>query len=440
MNLDQQTTLLIVDDNPTNIKVLFNFLKNAGFRVLVAKDGKDALKKVEVAIPDLILLDVMMPGIDGFETCRFLKENPQYHDLPIIFMTALADTKNKVKGLSLGAVDYITKPFQQEEVLARINLHLQLCFLRKELAEKNERLSELNTQLEQKVLDRTSQLAKLQSQLILNEKMSSLGQLVAGIAHEINNPISFIVGNLTHAEEYAQDLINLIQLYQKYYPEPATEIAEKMAAIELDYLTKDFCQLITSMQSGTKRILQISHSMRTFSRADLNKKVKFNLHEGLDSTLLILKHRLKANRNRPAIEVKKKYGNLPEIDCYPGQLNQVFMNLLSNGIDAVEAANCGVSFAEIQANPNCLIIETKLLPTEPEIMIIIRDNGIGIEPEVQAKIFDYLFTTKEVGKGTGLGLAIAREIVEDKHGGTIACSSKKGEGTEFRVILPIQSS
>jgi len=431
-----QTTILIVDDNPTNIKVLFEFLRKVGFRVLVAKDGGDALNKLQSAVPDLILLDVMMPGIDGFETCRQIKANPNHGDLPIIFMTALADTDNKVTGLSLGAVDYITKPFQQEEVLARINLQLKLRSLTRELADKNRQLAELNSQLEQKVQERTSQLYKAQSQLVLSEKMSSLGQLVAGIAHEINNPVSFIGGNLSHAQDYARDLIHLLELYGKYYPEPEPEILEEIEAVDLEYLVKDFTKLLDSMKEGTKRLADISGSMRTFSRSDAQAGVEFDLHDGIDSTLMILKHRLKGNDDRPAIEIIKKYGKLPDIECYPGQLNQVFMNLLSNAIDAVEEKNVGRSFDQISADPNCITIETEYFPESRQVAIRIRDNGIGMTPDIQDKIFDYLYTTKGVGKGTGLGLAIVRQIVEDKHGGTIALASQPGRGTEFNVTLP----
>ncbi|MFB2837323.1 response regulator [Floridanema evergladense] len=432
--------LLIVDDNPTNIKVLFDFLKNYGFKVLIAKNGENALTKLEEITPDLILLDIMMPGINGFETCERIKENPSNRDVPIIFMTALADTENKVKGLSLGAVDYITKPFQQEEVLARINLHLKLRSLTKELAEKNQQLSQMNELLEHKVEERTLELKKAQSQLIISEKMSSLGQLVAGIAHEINNPVGFISGNLQHIRQYTEDLMNLINLYQTNYPNPVPEIAEEITNIELDYLVEDLPQLIDSMQSGTKRIADISQSMRIFSRADSNNKIRFNIHEGIDSTLLILKYRLKANDKRPAIEVVKNYGNLPEIECYPSQLNQVFMNLIVNGIEALEELSTKENLAENKVRNRTININTEHIQNEQIVKIIIRDNGIGIEPAVQKKIFEYLFTTKAVGKGTGLGLSISRQIVEDNHQGSLTFNSVFGEGTEFIITLPLLSS
>ena len=437
MSNSELNTVFIVDDNPNNIKVLFSFLRDSGFRVLVAKDGESALAKLEETKADLILLDIMMPGIDGFETCRQLKANPETDEIPVIFMTALADADNKVKGLALGAVDYITKPFQQEEVLARIKMHLKFRELTKELAEKNAELKDLNAQLEAKVEQRTVELKKTQSQLVLSEKMSSLGQLVAGVAHEINNPTGFIAGNLSYANNYATDLIKLVRLYQKYYPEPEAEIKEEIEAIELDFLIEDFPQLIKAMREGTERITQISKSMRTFSRSDTETKVKFEIHEGIESTLLILKHRLKANRERPDIEVIKEYGNLPQIDCYPGQLNQVFMNIIANAIDAFDEFNGGRTYEEIKANPNKLKIKTEMTEAGDKVIIKIADNGMGMSPEVKAKIFDHLFTTKGVGKGTGLGLSITRQIIEDKHGGMIDCNSSPGKGTEFIIALPV---
>lgn len=429
-SLDQKT-LLVVDDNPTNIKVLFNFLKEEGFKVLVAKDGLNALEKLTSIQPDLILLDIMMPGIDGFETCRRIKETPKINTIPIIFMTALADANNKVKGLSSGAVDYITKPFQQEEVLARINLHLKLQSLTQELAS-------VNASLEHKVEERTAELKKAQSQLVLTEKMSSLGQLVAGIVHEINNPVGFIAGNIAEAKNYAQDLINLIQLYQDKYPQPDEDILEELEAIDFDYLQQDFPKLLKSMEEGTNRITNISQSMRTFSRADSDQKVDFNCHDGIDSTIMILRHRLKAKDNRPEIQITKNYGDLPPIPCYPGQLNQVFMNLLANAIDALEDSNQGKSYQDIQNQPNEIVITTGYDGDNNQVKIEIHDNGIGMKPEIKEKIFDYLFTTKGVNKGTGLGLAISREIIEDKHQGTLSFTSQLGQGTTFTVTLPVK--
>ncbi|MBD2691090.1 hybrid sensor histidine kinase/response regulator [Anabaena catenula] len=439
MKNPEQTTLLIVDDNPTNIKVLFDFLRESGFRVLIANDGQTTIERLDIATPDLILLDVMMPGLDGFETCKYIKSQPKFQNIPIIFMTALGDAENKVKGFSFGAVDYITKPFQQEEVLMRVNLHLKIQSLTQKLTKNNNSLVELNASLEQRIEQRTLELKKAQSQLVLNEKMSSLGQLVAGIAHEINNPVSFINGNLKYAYEYTQDIINLVRMYQKYYPEPVSEIADKLVDIDFDYLAHDFPKLLESLQEGTNRIANISKSMRIFSRVDTDVKIKFNIHDGLDSTLLILGHRLKANEQHPEIIVIKEYSILPEIECYPGQLNQVFMNILANAIDAVEETNNGRQFTDIQARPNYIYIRTKLQDNQ-HICIYIKDNGIGISPEIKNQLFEHYMTTKAVGKGTGLGLTISREIIEEKHGGKLEFTSIHGQGTEFVIELPLFTS
>jgi signal transduction histidine kinase len=437
MSNDSRKLILIIDDNPTNVKVLFDVLENAGFRTLVAKSGESALEKMQFISPDLILMDVMMPGINGFETCRCLKDSEATKDIPVIFMTALSDDVDRVEGLTSGAVDYITKPFQQEEVLARVKIHLKLSQLNKNLEQLvTERTVELTKALEEL---QKSQLKLQQSQLKLvqSEKMSALGQLVAGVAHEINNPVGFIAGNIQHAQNYMQDLLNLIELYQHKFPNPGSEIEAKIEKIDLEYLREDLPKLLASMEEGATRIRSISTSLRTFSRADLDCKVPFNIHEGIDSTLLILKHRLKANQNRPEIQVIKDYGQLPEIECFPGQLNQVFMNLLANAIDSLEESNQGYSFTEIEANPNLIVIQTTV---EGDLITIrIKDNGIGMSDEVKTRIFDYLFTTKPVGQGTGLGLSIARQIILENHDGTVEVHSAPKQGAEFVISLPIKN-
>lgn len=413
--------ILIVDDTPTNLDVISEALSNAGFDVAIATSGERALQQIERKLPDLILLDIMMPGIDGFETCRRLKANQRTCDIPIIFMTALVDADSKVRALELGAVDYVTKPFYEQEVLARVKTHLQL--------------RQITQMLQHQVEQKTSELQASQLQLIQGEKMSALGQLVAGVAHEINNPVGFIHGNLRYAEEYMKDLLHLVDVYQQNYPQPIKEVQQEIEAIELDYIRKDLPKLIQSLQTGIYRIQDISNSLRTFSRADSDRPVLFDIHEGIDSTILILKHRLKANESRPDIDIIKKYGQLQPVECYAGQLNQVFMNILVNAIDAIEESNRAKSFQEIQANPNWIMIQTS--KTKNQAIICIQDNGIGMSEEVMQKIFKYLFTTKEVGKGTGLGLAIARQIIEEKHGGTIEVNSSIGQGTEFIIQIPL---
>ncbi|MFB2917131.1 AAA family ATPase [Aerosakkonema sp. BLCC-F2] len=281
------------------------------------------------------------------------------------------------------------------------------------------------------------ELRNAQLQMVQSEKMASLGNLVAGVAHEINNPIGFLNGSINNGKDYVQDLLEHLALYQQHYPHPVPPIKDHAEDIDLEYVCEDLPELLNSMQGATNRIKSISTSLRTFSRADTEYKVRANLHEGIDSTLLILKYRLKANEHRPAIEAIANYGEIPAIYCFPGQLNQVFMNILANAIDMFDEMAQGRSFKELEANPQQITISTAL--SDGQVQILIGDNGKGIDPEVQSRIFDHLFTTKSVGKGTGLGLAIARQIVVEKHQGSIEVESTVGRGTQFCIRLPIST-
>lgn len=287
---------------------------------------------------------------------------------------------------------------------------------------------ELETALEE--------LKQAQLQIIQSEKMSALGNLVSGVGHEMNNPLGFISASLEQAKPAIADIIQHLQLYQKSLTNKSDEILDHAEEIDLYFNLEDLPKMIDSMAIACDRLKNISTSLRIFSRADQDYKVPFNIQEGIDSTILILKHRLKANENRPAIEVITNYADLPKIDCFPGQLNQVFMNIIANAIDALDESNTGLSFAEIEANPNLIIITTSV--ENEKVKITICDNGHGMNEEIKAKIFEHLFTTKDVGKGTGLGLAIARQIIEQKHGGNIYVTSTPGEGTEFTIVLPLQ--
>ena len=294
-----------------------------------------------------------------------------------------------------------------------------------------------NARLYQRAQQAVENLQDAQLQLVQHEKMAVLGNLVAGVAHEINNPIGFIRGNLSAAQEYLENLLALLALYQIKYPNPDAELAAELVDRDLEFIREDFPQLIESMQTGCDRIGHISTSLRIFSRTDVASKTEFNLHEGLDSTLLILKYRLQGNETRPAIQITRNYGNLPLVQCYVGQINQVFMNVFANAIDALEESNTGKSFAQIDQTPNRIIVTTDLSGDGQNVLVKIADNGTGIPAEAKAKLFEQGFTTKEVGKGTGLGMAIARQIVEEKHGGAIDCQSELGAGTEFIISLPI---
>lgn len=298
-------------------------------------------------------------------------------------------------------------------------------------------LAEATIRQKSQALEQTLQeLQNAQLQMVQSEKMASLGNLVAGVAHEINNPIGFLNGSIDNGKDYLKDLLEHLALYQRYYPDPIANIQANAEDIDLEFIKNDFLNLLEAMQGATNRIKGISTSLRTFSRADMEHPVKANLQEGIDSTILILKYRLKANEKRPAIEVVTEYGDIPAIACFPGQLNQVFMNILANAIDALDEASQHRSFADIQANPHRITIRTSA--ATQQVKITITDNGPGIPDAVKAKIFDHLFTTKSVGKGTGLGLAIARQIVEETHQGRLEVASELGQGTEFGIYLPIQ--
>ncbi len=287
-----------------------------------------------------------------------------------------------------------------------------------------------NQELEQALQN----LQNAQTQMVQSEKMSALGNLVAGVAHEINNPIGFLNGSINNANEYVRDMLSHLELDQQHHPNAATPVQEHADEIDLEFLREDLPKLLETMQNATNRIKSISTSLRTFSRADTEHQVSANLHEGIDSTILILKYRLKGNEKRPAIQIIQNYGELPKIECFPGQLNQVFMNILANAIDMFDEMALSLTFAQLQANPQQIAIATKSL--EHQVQIRIRDHGKGISEEVKQKIFDHLFTTKDVGKGTGLGLAIAKQIVEKNHGGKLSCNSILGEGTEFVIEIP----
>jgi signal transduction histidine kinase len=299
--------------------------------------------------------------------------------------------------------------------------------------ERTQALEEKNTTLTQVLSD----LKQSQLQLIQSEKMSSLGQLVAGVAHEINNPVSFIHGNVSHAAKYTQDILQLIDLYQSEYVDQTPAIQEKINDIELSFIKQDSQKLFNSMKIGTNRLQNIVLSLRSFSRLDESDFKMADLHEGIDNTLLILASRLNAVGDRPEIQVIKNYGNLSHIECYAGQLNQVFMNLLSNAIDAFEESNQARTYKEIEDHPNTIWIQTEVNNYD-HITITIADNGSGISEDVRSQLFDPFFTTKSVAKGTGLGLSISYQIVTEQHNGRLYCNSILGGGTKFYIEIPVQ--
>ncbi len=587
MNDDQyiftKGDLLVVDDTLNNLRLLSDLLTEQGYKVRSVLNGMSAIRACQAKPPDLILLDINMPEMNGYEVCEKLKAMEETHQIPVIFLSALHETLDQVKAFKIGGADYITKPFQIEEVLIRIENQLKLRNNQKLLAQQNLLLEEKNIILKQEIYERQliqtalelseaknfsllsaipdlmfrisaagifldyrpakepdyiltndtildeqivgknvfeifsndlalwtmyyveqtldtqeiqigeyiqkiegkwysyearyvksgsqevlaivrniserkkseaarlqsealltiqtqrleqalSELKQAQAQLVQNEKMVSLGQLVAGIAHEINNPVTFIYGNFTFAIQYVQELFNLINLYQNEYPNPSPIIQQKIVEIDLNFLISDLYNIMSSMQMGANRIRQIVLSLRNFSRLDEADTKLVDIHEGIDSTLLILQHRLGKKDARPAIEIVKNYANIPPINCYPSQLNQVFFNILNNAVDALDRGNSDRS-QNSQSIP--MIGITTEMVTVDRIRIRIRDNGPGIAEINRSRLFDPFFTTKPVGQGTGLGLWTSYQIIVEKHQGQLTCRSSPGQGAEFVIEIPL---
>lgn len=385
-----------------------------------------------ICTPDKVLI---VPN--ALEDERFVA-NPLVTSEPNIrfYMGAPLVTPDDFALGTLCAIDVVPRVMTEEQIIAlqalsrqvisqlklRINLiNLTNNIIAREEIEKN--LRNTNGQLNQTL----NKLCQTQAQLIQSEKMSSLGQLVASVAHEINNPVNFIEANLSHIKSYVKDLVDVLALYQYHYPDANSEIQKQIKTIDLQYLTEDLPKILSSMEMGTERIQKIVSSLRNFSRLDEAEKKSVNIHEGIDNTLLILQHRLKATKKRPEIQIIRDYSNIPLFECYPAQLNQVFMNILSNAIDAIEFCS------KPEAGKICIKTQVN---QKKSLVVRISDNGTGIKDDILKSIFDPFFTTKPVGKGTGLGLSISYQIVVQKHGGTLKYRTTLGQGTEFWIEIP----
>lgn len=593
-SLSDKVNIIVVDDIPDNLRLLSAILTQQGYLVRKALNGKLALIACETNLPDLMLLDITMPDMNGYEVCEKLKANEKTREIPIIFISALGNVEDKVKAFAVGGVDYITKPFQSAEVVSRVENQLKLRSLQRALQEKNLSLeihienrekiqkaleaseaknlallnaipdvmmrisadniildyrgAESNLQGEilqpiesdhndnfpefnqnfigkkladvlssdlalwvsyyadlalsestiqigeyvqqingiwhayearyvpsgqqevlaifrnisarkkleaerlqaqallniqkQQIEKQLYQIQQAQAQLIQNEKMTSLGQLVAGIAHEINNPINFIYGNISHANSYIKEIVDLLKLYQQEY-KPNDKIKNFLEEHDLEFAINDLQKLFDSMKTGADRIRQIVLSLRNFARLDEASTKSVNIDEGIDNTLVLLEHRLKAINNHPAIQIIKEYQKLPKITCYASLINQVFFYLITNAIDALESQfNYSPKPGEnhIENSPGIInptiIISTELGESD-RVIIRIKDNGPGIEESVRSRLFDPFFTTKPVGMGTGLGLSISYQIIVQQHKGNLTCNSSPGKGAEFIIEIPI---
>jgi signal transduction histidine kinase len=410
--------VLLVDDQAMVNEAVYSMLSSEpDIRYHYCSTAVAALQQAPDLAPTVILLDLIMPDVDGMTLVKQLRARPETQAVPIIMLSTNDDPETKAEAFAIGVNDYLVKLPDQIELIARVRYHSR-AYLNRE-AQTAALVAQAHAQELEKTLE---ELRWTQTQLIQTEKLSSLGQMLAGVAHEINNPIGFIFGNLTYIDDYFKDFLNLIKLYQETYPEPGETITSTLEEIDFEFVQEDLLNTLRSTRIGVERIVQIVLSLRNFSRQDHTEMKPANLHEGIESTLLILGHRLKQG-----IDVTKYYGDLPAVTCYQAQLNQVFMNILNNAIDAL---------LEQEKADKHIAIRTDCLPGD-RIEIRIQDNGPGMTYEVQSKLFDPFFTTKPVGKGTGLGLSICQQIIKN-HQGSLRLVSDLGQGTEFIIQLPVQ--
>ncbi len=412
--------IMIVDDTLENLRLLEGMLRDKGYSVRPFPRGPLALKGAESCPPDLILLDIKMPGMDGYEVCSRLKLNEKLKEIPVIFISALNEPLDKLKAFTCGGVDYITKPFQVEEVLARVETHIKLRQYQAQIERQNDRLR-----------GTLEQLKAAQTKLVETEKMASLGILTAGIAHEINNPINFVTSGISGLKKLLDQVVLLIERYNNLDMEHPRADLQKIDEFkeEMDFgdVLNGIKELTASISTGASRAAEIVRSLKIFSRLDENDKKLADINENIDLTLALLR-----NQYKDTIAIDKQYGDFPQLLCSPGKLNQVFTNILVNAIEAIKSTPIPLTKEQIAIKTG---IVTK---GDSELVEIeIRDSGPGIAKEIRDHIFEPFFTSKEVGKGTGLGLSISLGIVKS-HQGTIDVESEPGMGATFRIRLPLQ--
>ncbi|MCD6582157.1 MAG: response regulator [Desulfuromusa sp.] len=406
--------LLLVDDSAMNLDTLLATLGDS-YDLRIAIDGQSALDLIASDyLPDLILLDIMMPGLDGYDVCRKLKADEKTREIPIIFLTALDSDADEAKGLELGAVDYISKPFNPAIVNHRVKTQL-------ELKQHRDQLQKLVDAKTHELTKSYKDLKQVHDQMLQQEKMASIGQLAAGVAHEINNPAGFVGSNLNSLQKYVDKLNQGIAFMEKALksvdnPEITAQLKEMKRKLKLDFVQEDIDDLITESKDGIERIALIVRNLKSFSRAEDDTPKLIDLQECLEGSLNIAWNEIKYKA-----KVEKNYQELPPIKCLPQQLSQVFVNLMVNAAQAIE--DQGVITVATRQEKDWAVVE-------------ISDDGSGISPENLERIFEAFYTTKEVGKGTGLGLSICHDILQ-KHQGTISVESEIGEGTRFTIKLPL---
>lgn len=423
---NESNLILIVDDNPTNLSVIASTLTNNGFEIAVEADGESAIAQVELNPPDLILLDVKMPGIDGFETCDRLKKNPQTQDIPVIFMTALSETTDKVKGFSLGAVDYITKPFQQEEVLARVRLHLRLRSLTKTLERQNLQLKDeiqQRVKTEAELQTTLQQLQSAQNQIVAQEKLAFLGSLTAGIAHEIRNPLNFVTNFAEGSVELTEELVEEIESQTEGLEADSREIIRE--------ILNDLKENSESIARHGKRAERIISDMLMHARHDRSERQRSDINVILADAVKLGYHGMRAKDSSFNVTITTEYDeSIAEMALVPPSLSRAFINMIANSCYALrdKQTKVGDSFTPT--------LSVKTANLEDWVEIRIADNGPGIAAEHLSQIFNPFFTTKSPTEGTGLGLSLTHEIIVGQHQGDIKVESDRDRGTEFIISLP----
>ncbi len=419
-------TILIIDEDVQTQRTLLKTLQKQGYQVTTANATQSALTLAEKVNPHLILYSWISEKVNILSDLKKLKSHPHFSSAFYLVLTDPKLLSLKFNALETLIKDWLFYPLDFEEINRRVrrSLNEQLLW---EDQQKNDQ------KLQQAVTD----LNYAKERLIQSEKFSTLGQMVSGIAHEINNPVSFVKGNVSHVADYSQDLMDLLELYNEEYPDPSAAIQDRIEEIDLEFLLEDLPQVIESMKSGTERIRQLVESLRNFYRVDDSEEQIVDIHKIIDDIVLILQAQLKGKKGR-AIHLMKDYGKLPEIHCYPGQLNQVFMSLLNNAIDALEDRRLDTSSPEPTISIKTEVISPqKSDPLVSKVRIRIKDNGIGISEEIKNHIFEPFFTTKPPGTGTGFGLNICHQVIVETHQGQLECVSQPGEGTEFIVAIPL---
>ncbi|ULP70684.1 hybrid sensor histidine kinase/response regulator [Nodularia sphaerocarpa] len=413
--------ILIVDDKLENIRFLSDFLSKHNYQVRKAINGQAALTSVKSLPPDLILLDINMPGMGGYEVCQHLKNYPETAEIPVIFLSAGNEINDKILAFEAGGIDYITKPFNLEEILVRVQTQLKVQQLQQNLRDRNQEIQSMLLELQ-----------KTEAALIQKEKLVNASQITAGISHEINNPLSFILGNLKPASEYSENLITLIALYQNAFPDATPEIQNFIEYIDLDFLVTDFRSIISSLNTGAERIRSVINAMHIFSRIDESGIKPINIAETIESVLVILRYQLALNNGSVSISVVKNYADTPELIGQANLLNQALLNILQNAIQAIESKINSVIDSSFKPT---IWINTSTTEQQ-QIRISIKDNGIGIAPENKPRLFEPFFTTKPPGKGVGLGLFTSYQIITEFHQGTLTYHDCPEGGSELIIEIP----